>query len=183
MKDRVRMVMDHFKLTQKQFANELCVAEATISNIYKGRTMPTNNLIQAVHQAYPGVNINWLMFGEGEMLLPLSGSDSSSTSPGSSVSGEVLNGAYGANTGFGTTEEPSLFSAPSSVTGAPTSVTGAAAAASTTSYRSPQVEMQLMEALSQLKNAKAEEKPAKKIKEIRVYFDDGTFESFAPSSK
>lgn len=176
MKDRVRMVMDHFKLTQKQFANELCVAEATISNIYKGRTMPTNNLIQAVHQAYPGVNINWLMFGEGDMLLPLGGSDQSSNSPAAAPAGDVPSTAYGTNAVFGTAEEPSLFSAPAP---APVSTPTASAA----NYRSPQVEMQLVEALSQLKNAKAEEKPVKKIKEIRVFFDDGTFEAFLPSTK
>lgn len=170
------MVMDHFKLTQKQFANELCVAEATISNIYKGRTMPTNNLIQAVHQAYPGVNINWLMFGEGDMLLPLSGSDQAPVGVESAVKGDALNTVYGSNSGYGLAEEPTLFSAP-----APSS--GAAPVPNTSNYCSPQVEMQLVEALSQLKNAKAEEKPIKKIKEIRVFFDDGTFEAFLPSSK
>lgn len=168
--------MDHFKLTQKQFANELCVAEATISNIYKGRTMPTNNLIQAVHQAYPGVNINWLMFGEGEMLLPLTGSEMPSSGVANVVSSDVPNAVYGSNSGFGSAEEPSLFSAPASAASTPPAPAAA-------NYRSPQVEMQLVEALSQLKNAKAEEKPVKKIKEIRVYFDDGTFEGFLPSSK
>lgn len=183
MKDRVRMVMDHFKLTQKQFANELCVAEATISNIYKGRTMPTNNLIQAVHQAYPGVNINWLMFGEGEMLLPLSGSEQSSTAPTSYASVDASRATYGSNTGLGTSDEPSLFSAPIAESGVSSPGAGASAASSVANYRSPQVEMQLVEALTQLKNAKTEEKPIRKIKEIRVFFDDGTFETFAPSSK
>lgn len=183
MKDRVRMVMDHFKLTQKQFANELCVAEATISNIYKGRTMPTNNLIQAVHQAYPGVNINWLMFGEGEMLLPLSGSEQPSTPSAAYLSGEVSNAGYGSNAGFGASDEPSLFSSPSSDASVPASAPGVPVATGAANYRSPQVEMQLVEALTQLKNAKSEEKPVRKIKEIRVFFDDGTFETFAPSSK
>lgn len=176
MKDRVRMVMDHFKLTQKQFANELCVAEATISNIYKGRTMPTNNLIQAVHQAYPGVNINWLMFGEGEMLLPLSPEDRSPAGSSAAAPTDVANSMYAANSGFGTGEEPSLFSMPAQAP-AP------APSPSSANYRTPQVEMQLVEALAQLKNAQTEEKPVRKIKEIRVFFDDGTFEAFAPSSK
>lgn len=183
MKDRVRMVMDHFKLTQKQFANELCVAEATISNIYKGRTMPTNNLIQAVHQAYPGVNINWLMFGEGEMLMPLSGTESPSAGTAVPSSDEVWSGSNNSNSGFGTAEEPSLFSAPPTTTGTQGAASGGAPTVSSGGYRSAQVELQLVEALSQLKNAKAEEKPARKIKEIRVFFDDGTFETFAPSSK
>lgn len=183
MKDRVKQVQDHYKLSQKLFAAELGVAEATISSVYRGRTAPTNNLIQAVHNAYPAVNINWLMFGEGEMLLPLSGSEQSSTAPTSYASVDASKATYGSNTGLGTSDEPSLFSAPIAESGVSSPGAGASAASSVANYRSPQVEMQLVEALTQLKNAKTEEKPIRKIKEIRVFFDDGTFETFAPSSK
>ena len=43
-------------------------------------------------------------------------------------------------------------------------------------------EMQLA-MLSQLANAKQLDKPQRKIKEIRVFYDDGTFEAFAPLTK
>lgn len=186
MKDRVRMIMDHFEMKQKDFANELCVAEATISNVYKGKTQVTNNLVQAIHQAFPGININWLMFGEGEMLMPLAEGDVRSAGMGvaagsSAVSGASIGsaGTIGQNVGFSDIEEPSLFSTPSTQMGAPQS----ASAPNAQSYCSPQVELQLMETLTQLKNATMAEKPVRKIKEIRVFFDDGTFEAFAPLNK
>lgn len=179
MKDRVRMIMDHFELKQKDFANELCVAEATISNVYKGKTQVTNNLVQAVHQAFPGININWLMFGEGEMLLPLTEGGSPNGSAGSAGTVSGTSSAIGRNVGFSDFDEPSLFSIPAAQMGAPQSAT----ATSVPSHRSPQMELQLMETLTQLKNATMAEKPVRKIKEIRVFFDDGTFEAFTPLNK
>lgn len=170
MKDRVKQVMLHFDLKQKEFANELCVAEATISSIYKGRTAPSNNLIQAVHQAFPSVNINWLMFGEGEMLLPLSGNNDQS---GAAI---VQSPESGQNVGFEFEEGPSLFDTGTFVPATP-SVPQATAA------RTAQVDLKLAEALLQMKNAKDIDKPVRKIKEIRVFYDDGTFEAFTPSGK
>lgn len=186
MKDRVRMIMDHFEMKQKDFANELCVAEATISNVYKGKTQVTNNLVQAIHQAFPGININWLMFGEGEMLLPLPDGGGKAGAMGAAGGSSAASGtsfgaaeAIGQNVGFSDFDEPSLFSTPSAQMGAPQS----ASAPNAQAYRTPQVELQLMETLTQLKNATMAEKPVRKIKEIRVFFDDGTFEAFAPLNK
>ena len=36
---------------------------------------------------------------------------------------------------------------------------------------------------SNMQGVKIIDKPSRKIKEIRVFFDDGTYESFVPSSK
>lgn len=179
MKDRVKQVQDHYKLTQKQFAGELCVAEGTISSIYRGRTAPTSNLIQAIHMAYPAININWLMFGEGEMLQPLTAETSvggSSVQSGGGASDATVGGDVGQNGGYSAGEGPSLFDAPAVPT-------GGRKAANSASYSPLSTELQLAEALSQLKNAKENDKPKRKIKEIRVFFDDGTFEAFVPSSK
>lgn len=179
MKERVKKVQDHYKLTQKQFAVELGVAEATISSIYRGRTAPTNNLIQAVHNAYPAVNINWLMFGEGEMLLPLT----AETAVGGSVTNEEAMGALmngqemsGQNVGFSMSDSPTLFDAPQAGN-------TPQKAQKTGSFSGLPVELQLAEALSELKKAKDFDKPKRKIKEIRVFFDDGTFETFTPSGR
>lgn len=179
MKDRVRMIMDHFKMKQKDFANELCVAEATISNVYKGKTQVTNNLVQAVHQTFPGININWLLFGEGEMLLPLPEGGDARRSSGVKDAADATLSGIGQNVGFSDADEPSLFSVPAAQMGVSQSASGT----TVPSYRTPQVELQIVEALSQLKNANMTEKPARKIKEIRVFFDDGTFEAFAPLNK
>lgn len=188
MKDRVKQVQDHYKLSQKQFAAELGVAEATISSVYRGRTAPTNNLIQAVHNAYPAVNINWLMFGEGEMLLPLT--------PETAVKGDLdlmmdgsegyaqlelatdnpQNDLFGQNVGFSSAERPP-FSGGFAAQNSPQN------ASKTGQFSGLPTELQLAEALSLLKKTNEVDKVERRIKEIRVFFDDGTFETFAPSNK
>lgn len=166
MKDRVRQVMDHFGLSQNDFAKELCVAPATISSIYRGRTAPTNNLVQSIHMAFPAININWLLFGEGDMLLPLSGETSSGTA----------NPPIGQNGGSTTPNQGSLFDPPKASVPSLQEVKV---------YENPvqPTEIQLAAALSQLKKANEVDRPKRKIKEIRVFFDDGTYESFVPNSK
>ncbi|RKV82203.1 MAG: XRE family transcriptional regulator, partial [Alloprevotella sp.] len=67
--------MDHFGFSQQNFAAKLDVAPATISSIFTGRTNPTNKLVQAIHKAFPTVDTNWLMFGEGEMMLTQEGAE------------------------------------------------------------------------------------------------------------
>lgn len=178
MKDRVKQVQDHYRLSQKQFASELCVAEATISSIYRGRTSPTNNLIQAIHTAYPAINVNWLMFGEGEMLLPLA----PETAVGEVPSAEIFDApaqaaaGIGQNVGFSSLEGAGLFDAP-------TANISRAGQPKTSNFSDLPTELRLAEALSQLKNANEVDKPTRKIKEIRVFFDDGTYEAFTPSTK
>ena len=164
MKDRVRKIMEHFHLTQMQFANELAVAPATISNIYKGKTAPTNNLVQAIHQAYPSVSINWLLFGEGDMLLPLSDHKAPTTE---TPQEEAPLPAFTPNS------EPTLFDIPEvHHTSQPTARPKA---------QPSSTELQILEAITELKTLNNFDKKERKVKEIRVFYDDGTYESFGPN--
>ena len=147
-----------------QFANELAVAPATISNIYKGKTAPTNNLVQAIHQAYPSVSINWLLFGEGDMLLPLSDSKTPSIEMPQE---EAPLPAFTPNS------EPTLFDIPEvQHTSQPTARQKA---------QPSSTELQILEAITELKTLNNFDKKERKVKEIRVFYDDGTYESFGPN--
>lgn len=68
MRERIRQVMDSMGLSQQEFAQKLGMSPASLSNIFNGRSNPTNNHVQAIHRAFPNINTNWLMFGEGTML-------------------------------------------------------------------------------------------------------------------
>jgi transcriptional regulator with XRE-family HTH domain len=59
MKDRVRQVMTWAKLSQQDFATYLEISPASLSSIFNGRTNPTNNHVQAIHRAFPEINVNW----------------------------------------------------------------------------------------------------------------------------
>lgn len=75
VKDRIRKIMELANLSQQEFAARLEMSPASLSSIFNGRTNPTNNHVQAIHRAFPVVNVSWLMFGEGDMFVPPAGQD------------------------------------------------------------------------------------------------------------
>lgn len=163
-------------MSQQDFAAKLAISPASLSSIFTGRTNPTNNHVQAVHRAFPEVNINWLLFGEGEMYLSRKAGEAAAEQENAAVR-SPLPGAE--NAPYASAGAPSLFieeafdAAPKEVSrmGVPTAST-----------RRETVPPRRNEARVGI-YAKDIDKPVRKIKEIRVFFDDGTYESFVPSVK
>jgi len=137
MKDRIYQLMKYQGMSQKEFAATLCVAEGTLSGIFTGRTRPTNNIVNAIHECFPHISINWLMFGEGDMLLDGASSQGTEAAPEQS---DLLAG----------TIPPSSEANPT-----------------------PSPAPQIQEVVKYI------DKPQRKITEIRVFYDDGTFETFS----
>ena len=172
MKDRIRQLMLDKAMSQKSFAAELRIAEATLSGIFNGRTRPTNQTVSAIHEYFPEVNVMWLMFGEGDMYTSQA---SSADTPDAPQEGDT-NGE----------EAPDLFSsmnAPQAVFDASAMHQERAAfgehaipASHPSAHISPaqvmQPQVQYIE--------KYIDKPQRKITEIRIFFDDGTYETFTP---
>lgn len=176
MQDRIRQIMDHYGLSQQNFASQLGVAPATISSIFTGRTNPTNKHVQAIHKAFPEIDTNWLMFGEGEMMTSLERTN-------------VENGIDGENIplSVGESSESSLFGEELSGGSTGTTMGGAvqnvgAMAGNTRGLRRDGGVLSQQYA-GILETANLMDKKPRKIKEIRVFYDDGTFEVFSPSSK
>jgi transcriptional regulator with XRE-family HTH domain len=203
MKNRIREVMQKANLSQQDFAAKLGVSPASISNIFIGRTNPTITHAFAVHKAFPEVSMNWLLFGEGEMS---EGENAEQTlGKDDAVKGEIFD--------FGdegmTTIEGGLSSisnvAPTSNNNVPPQKTVAPVqnqSQSTTGIlqrgggdqqanlrNSPSTEVPDFASQTRyptyndLQNAKNCDKPARKVKEIRVFYDDGTYEIFIPAMK
>ena len=97
MEDRIRQLMEASGLSQKDYAAKLEISPGSLSSIFNGRTRATNNFTKAIHRAFPTVNINWLLFGEGEMfgssdgLAPSGASDPSLQSSDGNVSAPHCN--------------------------------------------------------------------------------------------
>lgn len=128
---------------QKDFAEELCIAPATLSGIFKGTTRPSNNIVSSIHERFPEISIPWLMFGEGEMYV--ASAEPAPNAPQEPVSAPSADGQTG------TPVQMDLFA--------------------TTPSAAP-VQTALRE------KVKFIDKPQRKITEIRVFFDDGTYETF-----
>ena len=90
MKDRIYQLMKYQGMSQKEFAATLCVAEGTLSGIFTGRTRPTNNIVNAIHECFPHISINWLMFGEGDMFVGETVKETSAPAPLSSPQGDMF---------------------------------------------------------------------------------------------
>lgn len=172
MKDRIRQLMLDKGMTQKTLASELCIAEATLSGIFNGRTRPTHLTVKAIHERFPEVNISWLMFDEGEMYnTPQQDTDASASSiiPADDID---VTEQSPSDSKFVSMQETisnkSIDNVASNVSG---SDHGTFAGARGTVV-SPVPQIQYIE--------KYIDKPQRKITEIRIFFDDGTYEAFTP---
>lgn len=157
-KDRIRQLMEDQHMTQQVFADFLQQSPATLSSIFNGRTRPSINVIDAIKMKIPNINIEWLLYGTGERYITHpSAQEATSTSP--------TNGS-----------EPMLIfdnAAPPSASGAPQ---GSPATAFSQGVKNTRLE-------SPIGDLKFSDKEPRHVTEIRVYYDDQTYETFVPAKK
>ena len=228
MRNRIKQLQEHYRMNQLAFANATGIGNATLSNIYNGKTNPTLKHVELILANFPNVNLMWLVQGVGQMFVNQtaaggeSGSNnptgfSATTSDGSAnpltgdapnapTDGDMSGEVYGEDDMDGTGEalgqmmvSPTL---PGNISSNPSPTQGIVAnnqyASSTagggvyqpssqhdrmadTSTRrtlgrnasnsAPRMEM--VQALPQ----------QRKITEIRIFYDDQTWETFIPKNK
>lgn len=76
LKDRFQALFSTQNLTQKQFADLLEIAQSTFNNYLNGVSEPNFKNIMTLVTAFPTLNANWLLRGEGNMYLEGSESES-----------------------------------------------------------------------------------------------------------
>ena len=67
MVDRINLLLKAKNVTARQFAEEIGIQPSGMSHILSGRNNPRLDFVMKVIKRWPEVNINWLMFGMGEM--------------------------------------------------------------------------------------------------------------------
>ena len=67
MNRRLQQFLDAENITQAQFAARINVAPASISHIIAGRNKPGFDFMQNTMKAFPELNIEWLINGQGKM--------------------------------------------------------------------------------------------------------------------
>lgn len=68
MKDRLREARKTVGLSQKDFANQIGMPQASYANYELGRVNPSSSAINNICKTF-GVNEKWLRTGEGEMFI------------------------------------------------------------------------------------------------------------------
>lgn len=182
MKDRIRKVMEYAQLSQQDFAAKIEISPSSLSGVFTGRTNPTTKIVAAIHAAFPEINVGWLMFGDGEMLSP-ENENAQPLSEGA-LFASVPEAGAGENALFDASQHPETEkTASASPAVAPVPLASAPV--------SPEIVRQKVENIATAAAERAVlretminvDKKTRKIKEIRVFFDDGTFEAFVPASK
>lgn len=67
---RLKKFLSDTGISNSQFADTCVIPRPTLSQLLNGRNKKVSDeVISKIHQAYPSLNIMWLLFGDGEMLL------------------------------------------------------------------------------------------------------------------
>ena len=151
MKDRIIKIMQKEEMSAVQFAEKIEISPSSLSHILNGRNKPSLEVVMKIHKACTYVNLLWLLYGEGEM----ENQENAPVPEDSAISGMMM---YG---------ESPIF------------------ASNGTEDSENRKEMQLKSPVFAPKEIVREEvkyveKPARKITEIRIFFDNGTYETFRP---
>jgi len=62
---RIQSIMEHYGLTVSAFADEIGVQRSSISHLLNGRNKPSLDFVMKLVDAYPSVNLYWLLMGIG----------------------------------------------------------------------------------------------------------------------
>ncbi len=162
MKDRIRQIMESQHMTQQVFADFIGIAPATLSGIFTERTKPTINTIDAIKKKIPTLNTDWLLFGKEPMYMSQERKEEETDSRSSSPTATPTVGDL-----FDFQEKSPVATPVQTVPRQPQI---------SNSGRSTRLEMSV-------EDMNYSDKHQRKITEIRVFYDDQTWESFVPAKK
>ena len=155
MKDRIRQIMESQHMTQQVFAQFIEMSPASLSSIFNGRTKPTINIVEAIKKKIPDISTDWLMFGSGTMYIDRKSDGGQKVEPSSATQESLFD--------FSDTPTSSVENTPPTVQNINS--------VKTTRQNSAREEIKYID------------KPARRVTEIRVFYDDQTWESFVPAKK
>lgn len=143
--------MERQHMQQNTFADLLGLSAGTLSGIFTGRTKPTLATIEAIKSKFPKLRTDWLLYGSGSMFEDEKAAPADSqTNASPTPQGSRLVSGV----------EPTLFSMPETSASSHGVIT-------TPNNRVGET-------------IKYVDKPQRKITEIRIFYDDQTWETFVP---
>lgn len=152
MKDRIAQIMQEEGLSNVEFADKIGISTSSLSHIFNGRNKPSLEVVMRIHKAYPHINLSWLLYGEGLMK-----EDIPEDKP------KEINGI---DLVRNPSEKPEITS----------NLSGDSEfGLKNTPYEAAFPPKEVVR-----EEIKYIEKPHPKITEIRIFFDNGTYEVFKP---
>ena len=172
-RERIELLMKCYDLTPSQFADKTGIQRASVSHIISGRNKPSLEVMLKIYDAFPEVDMKWLMMGVGEVPVR------KSVQVVEKTASETL---FAESNSQQSRDEAPLFNSvemerPIVEEAKPRRVVAPKSSernvADTRAKRSLGGRMAQMAALQ----------PDKKIKEVRIYYSDGTYETLIPENK
>lgn len=141
-------------MTQQTFSDFIGISSASLSSIFTGRTKPTLNTVEAIRSKFTKINLDWLMYGQGPMFKDQVVDATSAVGEDGTIRSESSEGSL--DFSYSTTPSQPEMS----------------------QMTLPQVE----DTYKKLTRTEVKyiDKPQRRITEIRIFFDDQTWESFVP---
>ncbi len=69
MIDRVKKLLEMEQLSPSQFADEINLQRSSLSHVLSGRNKPSLDFVMKIKQRFSEINLDWLIFGTGQMFL------------------------------------------------------------------------------------------------------------------
>lgn len=69
LNDRISKIIEFSELSPSEFADEVDVQRSSISHITSGRNKPSLDFIIKIKNKFPQIQWDWLINGQGEMLI------------------------------------------------------------------------------------------------------------------
>ncbi len=158
MIDRIKQIMDGQHMTQQEFSEFLNIAPATLSSILRGRTRPTLPIVEAIMARFPDISTDWLLSGKEPMMKSSDAQSKAAVPSGNQPNSEPMLDFLDAGTPS-QQQPPSIPPAPG------------------TDKYALQHKAAMQEQLAMVKNF---DKQQRRITEIRIFYDDQTWETFVP---
>lgn len=159
MKERLIQLMQMLNCSPTQFANAIGVQRATLQHILNGRNEPSLKIIMAIHDGFPQVDLEWLLYGKGNTF-----GETSAPSQDNSIDYPLFSGNESALFRPNTRDNSDF----SNLNEVKTPVQ---------SRKRPN-----NKDFSDKSNTPANDHQ-KRIKEVVVFFEDGTYQNFLPDLK
>ncbi|MBR5729142.1 MAG: helix-turn-helix transcriptional regulator [Prevotella sp.] len=178
--EQISVILENEGLNASQLAERLGVQRAMISHLQSGRNRVSLEMMKKIHHAFPHISLLWLMDQEGDYL-------SSEENPSNPPSPQ----AVGQSSGMGSLFDNERIAPSDSQTQTAVDAPNASENEKTPSLGEEYVDFSkerrvnmlvtpLEEAVRQAVSATS--KPVRKITEIKVFYDDGTYETFQSAS-
>lgn len=154
IKDRIKLIMERENISSGIFAESIGVQQSTLSHLLNGRNKPSLDVIMKIHQKYNYINLEWLLYGTGYMAVNTKKSVTTSKSENDFplfANTLPIDKGYEPNKPEPCKEQASV-------------------------PQSAPLNIPVKEIIKQ--EIRYIDKPSRKITEIRVFFDDNTYEIF-----